>query len=143
VTTFGLPGPAGDVPCLGVNHQIAQKLHACTERFDDRENDRVRDLPALLLLDGMVDDWTRVASACAAIFEGRGTHPWPPSIVAASSWEGEYARLAHDLALPVRTVREAQAILTAMGARIDAHMLGRPGNAHGQSRGVAGSQSPG
>lgn len=39
----GLTGP-DTIPCVAVRWQVAQKLHACTEVFDDRENDRFRDL---------------------------------------------------------------------------------------------------
>jgi hypothetical protein len=41
VSEFGLTGPEF-VACLSLRYQIAQKLHACTERFDDRENESAR-----------------------------------------------------------------------------------------------------
>jgi len=47
----GLAGP-DTVPCISVRWQSAQKLHACTETLDDRDNDRFRDLLDLQLLAG-------------------------------------------------------------------------------------------
>ena len=49
LTQLGLDGPT-EVTCQSLRYQMATKLHAVTERFDDRENDRFRDLIDLLLL---------------------------------------------------------------------------------------------
>jgi predicted nucleotidyltransferase component of viral defense system len=46
---FGLFGPE-TVPCLSTRFQIAQKIHAVTEQFEDRHNSRFRDLLDLILL---------------------------------------------------------------------------------------------
>jgi hypothetical protein len=65
------------VPCIAVRWQIAQKIHACTERLDGRSNDRFRDLLDLQFLAGPVDDaaWPAVRSACVEIFDGRESKP--------------------------------------------------------------------
>lgn len=67
---------------LPLSYQIAQKLHACTEPpKDDYPNDRVRDLPDLLLMEelGIEENNLRsVRAACVEIFDARGGHQWPP-----------------------------------------------------------------
>ncbi len=47
LTRLGLDGPE-QIICQSLRHQMATKLHAVTERFPDRENDRFRDLIDLL-----------------------------------------------------------------------------------------------
>jgi Nucleotidyl transferase AbiEii toxin, Type IV TA system len=68
LTHLGLDGPA-TVACVAVRWQIAQKLHACTERPADRENDRFRDLIDLQILGNLVadDSWQDLRSACVAV----------------------------------------------------------------------------
>jgi hypothetical protein len=78
VTEFGLTGPEF-VACLPLRYQIAQKLHACTERFDDRQNERAHDLIDLLLMAELVEDYGRVKQACLETFDRRRTHGWPPT----------------------------------------------------------------
>lgn len=53
IAEFGLTGPT-EVTCLSLRFQMAQKIHACTERFPDRENERVHDLIDLQLLEDLV-----------------------------------------------------------------------------------------
>ncbi len=83
----GLTGPA-TVPCMTVRWQIAQKLHACTETFEDGDNDRFRDLLDLQLLETLVDDdgWPAVRAACIDVFSERAAHPWPPPITIPDHW---------------------------------------------------------
>lgn len=68
----GLAGP-DTVPCVAVRWQIAQKLHACIETFEQGENDRFRDLLDLQLLADLVEDdeWAAVRAACGGVFEAR------------------------------------------------------------------------
>jgi len=112
---FGLPGPE-NVPVVGLPYLIAQKLHACTETFDDRDNPRVRDLIDLQLVRSLLedDDLPPVHDACIAIFEVRGTHPWPPDLAAPATWPAAYKRLVEeeeaavegDLVGAIRSVQE-------------------------------------
>jgi hypothetical protein len=76
---FGLDGPKV-VQCLSTRFQVAQKIHAVTERFEDRENERFRDLIDLLLLREIVEDLSSLRDACIATFEARGKHGWPPQL---------------------------------------------------------------
>jgi hypothetical protein len=94
---FGLPAPES-VPVVGLPYLVAQKLHACTEPLDDRDNPRVRDLIDLqlarrLLRDG---DLPRVRDACIAIFDIRDTHRWPPDLVVPAAWPAAYERLVEE-----------------------------------------------
>lgn len=82
---------------LPLRYQIAQKLHACTERFEDRDNLRVRDLADLMLLrtlcEGSAEPTRR---ACLEIFELRGLHAWPPAITPEPGWTLEWNNLTRD-----------------------------------------------
>lgn len=82
------------VPCLDVPHQIAQKLHACTEPLPDG-NDRVRDIIDIWLLEALVEPGTlsAVREACLDTFRRRRQHDWPPAVNSSSSWPQDYALL--------------------------------------------------
>ena len=53
---------------MSLRYQIAQKVHACTERFADRENDRVHDLIDLQLMEELIEQHDRVKQACVEVF---------------------------------------------------------------------------
>jgi hypothetical protein len=66
--------------CVSLRYQAAQKLHACTEVFDEgRENDRFRDVMDILLVEDLLHDigLARVRAACIDIFTVRQKHTWP------------------------------------------------------------------
>ena len=116
---LGLDGPEY-VPCQSVRYQIATKLHSVTERFDERENDRYRDLIDLLLLAELKPDLAKVAAACLDIFAQRATHPWPPQLTIEPSWPEQYAALAAQQGFGIRDVLEAvdrvQSFIDALAA---------------------------
>jgi hypothetical protein len=118
ISEFGLSGPA-EVSCLSLRYQIAQKIHACTERFDGRENERVHDLIDLLLMDELIEDDARVKAACVETFDLRGAHSWPPTLTVEPSWPDTYTRLANELNFPIVDVQEAAARVQAVVDRID------------------------
>ncbi len=105
------------VPCVSVRYQMAQKLHACTER----ENDRSRDLIDLILLRGMLDaaDLPHVREACVEVFELRGKHAWPPTVVVFDAWSESFPREASDLGFAIQDVDEAAAAVRDLIAEID------------------------
>jgi Nucleotidyl transferase AbiEii toxin, Type IV TA system len=115
VSEFGLTGPT-EIACLSLRFQIAQKLHACTERFPDRENERVHDLIDLQLMEELIEDYSRVKAACIEIFELRGTHAWPPTLTAEPTWPETYRELAAELDFPTKDLDEA---ITHVQALID------------------------
>ena len=59
--------------CVSLRYQAAQKLHACTEVFDEgRENDRFRDVMDILLVEDLLYDLglARVREACIGHLHG-------------------------------------------------------------------------
>jgi hypothetical protein len=117
VSEFGLTGPV-EVTCLSLRYQIAQKIHACTERFEGRENERVHDLIDLLLMEELIEDDARMNEACVEIFDLRGTHPWPPTMSVEPSWREVYAGLAAEIDFPIADVAEAATRVQALIERI-------------------------
>jgi hypothetical protein len=119
ITDFGLEGPT-KVQCLSTRFQIAQKIHAVTERFDHRENDRFRDLIDLLLLQPLVPDLGPVREACVEIFRAREKHAWPPVLEVPDSWATDYAELARKTPFSITDVDEAVAEVQAFIDAIEA-----------------------
>jgi hypothetical protein len=115
VSEFGLTGPA-EVTCLSLRYQIAQKIHACTERFPDRENERVHDLIDLQLMETLIKDYDRVKAADIEIFELRSTHTWPPTLTVEPTWPDTYRQLAAELDFPTKDLDDA---ITRVQALID------------------------
>jgi hypothetical protein len=113
LTQLGLNGPE-QVTCQSLRYQMATKLHAVTERFPDRENDRFRDLIDLLLLRELEPDLGRVAEACHEIFDARAKHSWPPRLIIEPSWPEQYRALALDQAFPIDDVQQAVELVTAL-----------------------------
>lgn len=114
---FKLSGPRV-IACLPLRFQIAQKLHAVSERPVDRTNDRFRDLVDLLVLRELIDDLPALRLACETTFATRATHPWPPGLEAPASWQVGYARLAGEVGLGVVDVDDAVAEVRALIAAI-------------------------
>lgn len=122
ISQFGLPEPAS-IPIVNLGYQIAQKLHACTERFrSGPENDRFRDLMDLLLLRDMLTaaELPRVKEACLRIFEIRGKHSWSPTVAVYESWRAAYREMARAERFEIEDVDEAAALVNEMIAEIDA-----------------------
>lgn len=101
--------------------QIAQKLHACTERLADVSNDRFRDLLDLQLLADLVEDvaWPAVRVACVEVFQSRDSHLWPPTLTIPDDWVDGYRSLALDSCFTVVDVDHAAAAVRAIVDRID------------------------
>lgn len=118
IDDLGLNGPK-TVPCLSLRFQIAQKIHACTERFDENENDRSRDLIDLILLRDLVDDLSAVREACTTTFERRDNHSWPPELTIEPSWPDAYAAEATRYGFEVQIVEEAADLVRTFIAEID------------------------
>jgi hypothetical protein len=122
---FGLPdGPR--VPLFPLPYQVAQKLHACTEVREDRDNDRFRDLIDLLLLEEVLADadLPAVRLACEEVFRLRDRHAWPPAIHIYPLWTEGYRSLALGMDFPVLEVSDAKVRVDAFVARIAAAPAG-------------------
>lgn len=118
---YGLDGP-NDVPCVATRYQIAQKLHACTEVFDDgHDNGRFRDLLDLLLLRGLIEDAAleHLREACVEVFDVRRKQSWPPRLTVPDSWAGPFERLAKESRFEITDVEAAAARVRGMIAEID------------------------
>lgn len=121
---FGLEAPR-HISVVGLPYLIAQKLHACTEVFEDDENARVHDLMDLLLARHLLepDDLRRVREACVAIFGNREKQPWPPTVTVHPSWREAFARIADEEGFPIRDVEEAALLVREFIAGIEAVSL--------------------
>jgi len=118
---LGLDGPNA-IPCVSLRYQIAQKLHACTQVFDDgAANGRFRDLIDLVLLRELLasDAMPGVRGACIETFELRATHTWPPSVTVGEGWAPGYAELATGIGFHLTDVDAAAAAVRALIAEID------------------------
>lgn len=90
---LGLKTPT-PVPVMPLDHQIAQKLHACTQPGSDRARDLV-DLQLLCSLEQL--NLSAVRATCIRLFEYRKAHTWPPTLVASEDWATLYEVAAADL----------------------------------------------
>lgn len=108
--------------CVSLRYQVAQKLHACTEVFDEgRENDRFRDVMDILLVEDLLYDvgLAHVREACVDIFTVRARHTWPPTVNVYDSWRVPFTELARQNGFTPENIDEAAAALTSLIAAID------------------------
>jgi len=112
------PSPVAVMP---LNHQIAQKLHACTDIWPGGQgNQRAHDLVDLQILAefGPIDR-AKLRSVCERLFVSRKRHSWPPYVVNQPGWEELYRQAASGLAV-LSTVEAAIQWVNAFVADIDA-----------------------
>jgi hypothetical protein len=105
--------PAAQVALYPVAQQFAEKIHAYTFPWQDRDNTRVKDLVDLvLLIDAGQVDPERVRRALRATFAVRASHPLPFQLPEPpQDWAEPYAALAQELDLPAATLSQAYAYL--------------------------------
>ena len=120
IDEFGIEGPRM-VRCLSLRYQVAQKLHAVTQRFEGGENERFRDLIDLIICRELIADLGEVREACIDTFEARGLHAWPPTLQVPDSWAESYTALAEEMDFPVTDVGEAAARVRELISDIDAN----------------------
>jgi len=97
--SLGFAGiPTVEVEIIDVHRHAAEKFHAMTRDFGDRENSRVRDLLDLVLLieNDMLNPSVVADSARAVWAERDGTEPPRRLPPLPTSWPGRYAQLADD-----------------------------------------------
>jgi len=107
--------PAARIALYPVDQQFAEKIHAYTFPWQDRDNTRVKDLVDLVLLlhSGQLKP-RRVNQALRATFEARGSHSLPAQLPAPPiEWTEPYAALAQELGLPALTLQEARTYVEA------------------------------
>jgi hypothetical protein len=95
--TLGLPAP-DPVPVMAAEHQIVQKIHACTA-WDGKSNERAHDLVDLQLLFKVETvDLARVGTLARQLFRFRKQNrTWPPPLQVRPGWEDLYQAAAEDL----------------------------------------------
>lgn len=91
--TLGLPQPR-PIAVLPISHQIAQKLHACTEPGTDRAHDLV-DLQLLLATHQV--DLSAVGDIARRLFRSRRKHSWPPTVTVNDGWPALYGNAREEL----------------------------------------------
>ncbi len=113
------------VACLALRYQIAQKLHACTEVLEGKDNDRAHDLVDIQLLMDLVDPTAMqpLLAACQEIFLARAMQAWPPTLQPPGSWAKLYPAARADVleadALGLAgTIEEAVAVVQGFIATI-------------------------
>jgi predicted nucleotidyltransferase component of viral defense system len=111
---------AVEIEIVDVHRHAAEKLHAMSREYGDRENSRVRDLVDLMLLcDHELLRMAALADAVKAVWTERENTPPPPRLTELpSGWPVAYERLAaeHDVDPP--TFTEAAALAAALWAQM-------------------------
>jgi hypothetical protein len=114
---LGLPAPE-PVPVMALDHQVAQKIHACTSVGPRGGNDRAHDLVDLQIIEQEEDlDLEAVGVTARRLFTSRRAQGWPPVVVAHEGWDALYAEAAVDLGV-LPDVDEAVAWTNQLIARI-------------------------
>ena len=93
-TEIGLPPPE-PVRVMSAEHQIVQKLHACT---GPEAASRAHDLVDIQILAAVEDlDYLAIAVIGQRLFSYRQRHQWPPTVVAHDGWNGLYQSAREDV----------------------------------------------
>ena len=114
---IGLDEPA-PIPLMLVEHQVAQKLHACTYMNPKtNRNDRAHDLVDMQILEQEETiDYAELREIGARLFAARRAQEWPPTVVAYDDWDTIYAEAADGLRV-LPTVGDAVAWANDLVAR--------------------------
>lgn len=97
-SAIGLPEPE-PLPVLAVEHQVAQKLHACTSvNPTTGTNERAHDLVDLQILEQEQSiDMAAMDAVATRLFAARRGVSWPPTVRAYERWDTIYASAAEGL----------------------------------------------
>lgn len=114
---IGLPTPRA-IPVLALDHQIAQKLHACTSVDVNGQNERAHDLVDLQILTREEHpDLAAVSRTARRLFAARRAQTWPPIVITYPRWDTIYAAAAEGLDV-IEDVNEAVAWTNRLIAEI-------------------------
>ncbi len=116
---LGFPKP-DPVPCMKLEHQIAQKLHAASSAGSERAHDLI-DLQ--IIIDNSDVDYEAARRTCERLFAYRKEQAWPPTIAKGEGWDALYAAQAKGLDV-LETADEAIAWANALVAKIAASEQG-------------------
>jgi predicted nucleotidyltransferase component of viral defense system len=96
-TGVGLGAPSA-VAVLSTEHQVVQKLHACTTLSLRGTNERAHDLVDIqLLCEGEEIDFTEIDALGRRLFAYRKKEEWPPTVIAHDGWETLYVEASEGL----------------------------------------------
>jgi len=103
----------GTFRAISLSQQFAEKIHAFTFPWEDRDNTRVKDLVDItLILETSPPEPTAARASLSAIFEGRQTHPLPTEILDPPvTWVGSYGAAAREIGLANLGMDEAMVLL--------------------------------
>jgi hypothetical protein len=117
VAEMGLP-ITNQVRCLGINEQVAQKLHACS---GPQRQDRARDILDILVVD-MLGQLDRVRARAAAertfAERERETDAFPPETIIPPEWNVELETRAAEWGYRTTKAAEIQKEFTNLVAAI-------------------------
>jgi len=114
-----LPAPT-PIPLLPVDHQMAQKLHACTWLDRNGQNERAHDLVDLqILVREEEPDLAHVRTTAQRLFESRRAQSWPPVVKAFSDWDSLHTAASEGLGV-LATAEDAVSWTNSLITRIDA-----------------------
>lgn len=101
--------PAVRIPVVPAAQQFAEKIHAYTFPWRDRDNTRMKDLVDLVLLvDSGLLEATQVGQALQVTFILRATHPLATELPKPpEAWSESFQALAIELGLPVQDLELA------------------------------------
>jgi hypothetical protein len=123
--------PAVRIPVVPAAQQFAEKIHAYTFPWQDRDNTRVKDLVDLVLLvhSGLLEA-TEVKQGLEMTFRVRATHPLTAELPKPpEAWSESFRALASELGLPVQNLEQAHAYLSTFW---QSHGLGQVQESDGE-----------
>ncbi len=112
--------PRHDVEIVDPEQHFAEKIHALTRSYGDRENSRVRDLSDLVLLieDG-VTATPRLLAIVAHVFDERASHGLPNELPdPPSAWRESYPATARGMDVSAATLDEPMTLVRAFWTSI-------------------------
>jgi hypothetical protein len=117
--------PDFEIDTVDRAHHFAEKLHAYTTEWEDRENTRVKDLTDLvLLIENDLEPTPELREVVNHVFESRGTHAVPHAVpVPPVSWTATYAAQAAEINLEARTIDSAHNTVQAFWFATAAEIL--------------------
>jgi hypothetical protein len=103
------------IPVISAAQQFAEKIHAYTFPWQDRDNTRVKDLvDIVLMVHAGLFEAAAAKQALEATFRLRATHPLQPELPKPpEAWLDSYRALSTELGLPAKNLKQAYEYLAS------------------------------